>query len=116
MRPEAGPWRRDPPAATALVLLTIAAGAADALTFLHFGGSFVSNQTGTVLLLGINLAGVHVANTAAAVSSSAPTSWAWPPSGGWWVRGPALSHGPTARPPSSPVRSCWWPRPRSPHR
>jgi uncharacterized membrane protein YoaK (UPF0700 family) len=41
----------------------------DAIAFLHIGGTFVSNQTGTVLLLAMNVSGSETANTAAALSS-----------------------------------------------
>ncbi|MEL7210643.1 MAG: DUF1275 family protein, partial [Actinomycetota bacterium] len=48
---EQGPWNDRPRSAAALLLLTVVAGGLDATAFLFMGGTFVSCQTGTVLLL-----------------------------------------------------------------
>ncbi|HZM54775.1 MAG TPA: YoaK family protein [Acidimicrobiales bacterium] len=66
-----GPWDRDPKAAMALLLLTAAAGGLDATAFLHIGGTFVSNQTGTIVLLAISVTDASAVNTVAALTSLA---------------------------------------------
>jgi uncharacterized membrane protein YoaK (UPF0700 family) len=52
-----------------LLLLTAVAGALDAITFLHLGGTFVSNQTGTIVLLTMAVAGQADGDPAVAVTS-----------------------------------------------
>jgi len=66
-----GPWHRDPKAAIALLFLTAAAGGLDATAFLHIGGTFVSNQTGTVVLLAISVTDSGAINTVAVLTSLA---------------------------------------------
>jgi uncharacterized membrane protein YoaK (UPF0700 family) len=63
------PWSDRREVAAVLVALTAVAGALDAVAFLQLGGAFVSNQTGTVLLLAMNASGRHTVDTAAALVS-----------------------------------------------
>lgn len=65
------PWAGASPSAVTLVLLTAVAGGVDAIAFLHLGGSFVSNQTGNVLLLGISVTRDTTTDTAASATSLA---------------------------------------------
>jgi uncharacterized membrane protein YoaK (UPF0700 family) len=68
-RLQGGPWYRRYEAASALVLLTAVAGALDVIAFLFLGGAFVSNQTGTILLLAMNAAGTDTVSNVIAVTS-----------------------------------------------
>lgn len=65
----ADPWSRERASASALVLLMAIAGGLDAIAFLQLGGSFVGNQTGNVLLLGISLTRDSPIDTAATATS-----------------------------------------------
>lgn len=58
-----GPWRGARSTAIGLLLLIAVAGGLDVTTFLFVGGTFVSNQTGTVLLLVMNAAGGETIST-----------------------------------------------------
>jgi uncharacterized membrane protein YoaK (UPF0700 family) len=51
------PWEADPLGALVLLVLTAIAGGLDAIAFLALGGTFVSNQTGTVLILAMGASG-----------------------------------------------------------
>jgi uncharacterized membrane protein YoaK (UPF0700 family) len=51
------------------VILTALAGGLDAAAFLNMGGTFVSAQTGTILLLSMNASGTHAVEADAAVAS-----------------------------------------------
>lgn len=63
------PWRNEPAAAVSLLLLIAVAGGLDVTTFLFLGGTFVSNQTGTVLLLAMNSAGGETISTPVGIAS-----------------------------------------------
>lgn len=65
------PWDPDPLGAGALLILTAVAGGLDAIAFLALGGTFVSNQTGTVLLLAMGASGTAAVEAAAAITSLA---------------------------------------------
>jgi uncharacterized membrane protein YoaK (UPF0700 family) len=65
------PWDPDPLGAGALLILTAVAGGLDAIAFLALGGTFVSNQTGTVLLLAMGASGTAAVEVAAAITSLA---------------------------------------------
>jgi uncharacterized membrane protein YoaK (UPF0700 family) len=56
-RRDDSPWQADRMGATVLLILTAVAGGLDAIAFLALGGTFVSNQTGTVLILGMAVSG-----------------------------------------------------------
>lgn len=68
-RLNSGPWYRRYEAASALVLLTAVAGGLDVIAFLFLGGAFVSNQTGTVLLLSMNAAGTNTVSNSIGFTS-----------------------------------------------
>lgn len=63
------PWHGNRVGVLILLLLTFVAAGADATTFLFIGGTFVSNQTGTVLLLAMDVGGANVVNSVSAVAS-----------------------------------------------
>ncbi len=65
------PWTGDPPDTLALVVLMVVAGGLDATAFLHFGGAFLSNQTGNVLLLGISVTRDSTIDTGASAAALA---------------------------------------------
>ena len=67
--PERGAWQRDPPAVACLILLTVVAGAVDAIAYLHLGGVFISNQTGNLLLVAMAAIGTSLVDVGAAVAS-----------------------------------------------
>ena len=64
-----GPWRENPWGAGLLLLLSAVAGGVDAITFLFVGNTFVSNQTGNIMLLAMNAAGAQAADVGAAIVS-----------------------------------------------
>ena len=63
------PWRPDPLGAAVLLVLTAIAGSLDAVAFVSLGGTFVGNQTGTVLLLVMGATDRAPVETGAAAAS-----------------------------------------------
>jgi uncharacterized membrane protein YoaK (UPF0700 family) len=63
------PWRANRWGTRLLLLLAVVAGGMDAVTFLSVGHTFVSNQTGNVLLLAMDAAGDRTPDAGAAVVS-----------------------------------------------
>jgi uncharacterized membrane protein YoaK (UPF0700 family) len=95
--PERGTWQRDPPAVAALIILTIVAGAVDAIAFLHLGGVFISNQTGNLLLVAMATTGMNVVDVGAALASFFGFFVGAAVAGRWLTTTPAGRH----RPPRS---------------
>jgi uncharacterized membrane protein YoaK (UPF0700 family) len=63
------PWEADPLGAVVLLILTAIAGGLDAIAFLSLGGTFVSNQTGTVLILAMGASGTAQVRAVLGVTS-----------------------------------------------
>lgn len=63
------PWKPDPLGAGVLLVLTVIAGGLDAVAFIALGGTFVGNQTGTVLLLVMGITDTAPVETAASAAS-----------------------------------------------